>query len=306
MKSVTVAIPAYNEEQNIESIIMQIIAQVQDGFKLNKIMVFSDGSVDKTNKIVKQMSRKNSLIELQPFRIREGKVKRLNQIYKYNKSDILFTFDGDIAIIDNMLLSKTVKFINQDKKTKVVAIHQVPIKTKSFIGKSIYGGYELWDNTRLAIKNQDHIQNLYGAATAYTKDFLRTFKFPAGITDDRGYLYIKAKDVNGFKYFKETEIYYLPVSTLHDFWKLSDRSFNKNQETLKAYFGNRVDDYYYIPYQTKLRAIVTTLTNNPLYGLLGFILNLLVRLFPLRDKLYSNYMWEISKSTKKRVTVHYG
>jgi hypothetical protein len=183
----------------------------------------------------------------------------------------------------------------------VIAIHQIPIRPSTFIGKCIYGGYSFWDEARLSVRNFDNIQNLYGAATAYRYRFTSKFRFPKDITDDRGYLYIKAKEAGGFVYTKLTNIFYLPVSTFHDFRKLSDRSFDKNRDQLKKYFDGDVDTLYKIPTSNKIKAIVKVFFNNPFYCLMGLVLNIYTRLFPLHDSLYNSKMWEISESTKKLI-----
>jgi len=299
--TVTIAIPAFNEEANIACVLNEIISQDVSDFELEKIIVLTDGCTDKTVEQVLPLTKKNKKIKLISFNKRLGKVMRLNQIYKLNKSEVLIIFDGDISIKDKHLIEKVAKTFNKDPKALVIAIHQVPIKPTTFIGKAIYAGYDFWDRSRLSIKNQDHIQNLYGAATAYRKSFVKTFKFPKDITDDRGYLYIKAKEQNGFRYLKSTQIFYLPVSTLQDFWKLGDRSFGKNKEVLKKYFGDEVDKMYEIPLKNKLIAIIQVIFNSPVYGFTGLILNVLTRIFPQHDKLYKSKMWEISLSTKQQI-----
>ena len=300
---VTIAIPAFNEEFGIAQVLNNILAQNKHGFKLNQVVVITDGCTDNTDTEVLKIAKKSKLIKLISFDKRLGKVKRLNEVYKINKSNILITLDGDILIKDKNFINKIVTKFSKDKDALVIAIHQIPVRPNTFIGKVIYAGYEFWDKARLSIKDQDNIQNLYGAATAYKKDFVKTFKFPSDITDDRGYLYIKAKQQSGFRYLKSTQIYYLPVSTLKDFWKLGDRSFNKNRLVLKKYFGKEVDAMYKIPMINKLNAVIEVIFKNPVYGLLALLLNLLTRLFPVHDKLYKLNMWEPSLSTKKLIEI---
>src|SRR5205823_2113154 len=114
----------------------------------------------------------------------------------------------------------------------MAAVHQIPIKPNTFIGNIIFAGYQFWDTTRLSVKNCDHIQNHYGAATALRQSFIKDVQFPSGITDDRGYLYIRAKQAGNFHYIRNAYIYYYPVETFIDFLKLGDRSFKKNQDAL--------------------------------------------------------------------------
>lgn len=300
--TVTVAIPAFNEGANIAALIKQVLKQSGKKFILEKVLIISDGSTDDTARVAQEIAKYNDKVNVLSFELREGKVKRLNQIYRLNKSEILVILDGDIALQNNHLLNKLIEYMSYDKEAKVVAIHQIPVRPDTFVGKAIYAGYEFWDRSRLSVRGQNHIQNLYGAATAYRKVFAKKFRFPADITDDRGYLYMKAKEVNGFRYFKGTNIYYHPVSALSDFFKLSDRSFGKNQKALEKYFGaERVANEYKIPVFYKIRSIAIVFIKSPIYTIFGIVLNILTRIIKSKDKLYDQKMWEVSKSTKKTI-----
>lgn len=296
--TLTIGIPAYNEEGNIERLIKQILNQRDYNFKLEKVYILSDGSSDSTNVIVRRLSKLNKIVILVETEIRHGKIFQLNKLYKLNKSEILLNLDADVSLKDNYVLAQTVDVMHMNSEASVVAIHQIPIKPDDFVGKCIYAGYEFWDQARLSVPDSDHIQNLYGAATAYKGSFTNNFQFPENITDDRGYLYISAKNAGGFIYNKGSYINYLPVSTLHDFRKLADRSFEKNRDELKIYFGDEVDKLYYIPKTLIVTAVLKVFIKSPVYCFIALALNMYSRLFPLHDNLYNSHMWEVSKSTK--------
>ena len=46
--TVTIGIPAYNEEANVRNLLVSLLAQKETNFKLQEIIVVSDGSTDKT------------------------------------------------------------------------------------------------------------------------------------------------------------------------------------------------------------------------------------------------------------------
>jgi len=298
---VSIAIPAYNEEAGISGVLNSILSQDHDNFNLVDINVYLDGCTDNTENIVRKFSTQHSNIKPIVSTHRRGKIFRLNQIYKENSADILIIFDADIVLGSKTCISGMVKALNVDSSALVVAAHQVPIRPNTFIGKCIYGGYKVWDDTRLSIPNYDHIQNLYGAATAYRKSFAKNLQFPVGITDDRGYIYLMAKKNNGFRYLKTAWIEYLPVSTLKDFFKLADRSFNKNEDALAKIFGDKVYKNYAIPNKYKINAILNNLIQDPFYTTFGMILNIIARVIHLKDKYYDQGMWETATSTKKAI-----
>lgn len=299
--TVTIGVPAHNEEKTIISLLTSLIIQRGESFTIQKIIVMLDGCTDATEKKAKAFAKAHPQVTVFSDNQRVGKVKRLNQLYHMNTSDIFIQFDADIILASSYTIENMIKVFLHDEKTVMVAAHEIPIRPQTFIGKIIYAGYEFWDRTRLSIKDYDHIQNHYGAATALRKSFVKGVSYPEDITDDRGYLYLFAKHYGKFHYTIDAAILYHPVSTLHDFFKLADRSFSKNQDALVKYFSPTVYNEYSIPFRNKLKAIAITFIKNPFYTTLALLLNIYSRLVPHYDILYGNGMWEIASSTKKTI-----
>jgi glycosyltransferase involved in cell wall biosynthesis len=298
---VTIGICAHNEQATIGAMLACLLKQKGELFTIEKIIVMDDCSSDKTVAKVRAAMKRNRKIQIVTDSQRIGKVKRLNQLYKLNTSDILITFDADILLASADVVENMVREFVKNKKTVMVAAHQVPIATETFIGRVIYAGYKFWDTTRLSMNGGDHIQNHYGAATAYRRSFISHIQFPEDITDDRGYLYIMAKNEGNFVYTYNAVIYYRAVGTLHDFIKLADRSFEKNERALAKHFGRNVFDLYEIPRSVIVQSIVRTFLQDPIHTVLAVLLNAYSRLASHEDKLYEQGMWETSLSTKKSI-----
>lgn len=301
--TLTIAIPAYNEEGNIAILLTSVLKQKVSGGTVDKICIISDGSTDRTNLIVKEFMRRHKSIQLVAHKKRKGKVARLNEIYRANKSQYLIVLDADILLANDRVISKMVASMQLHHRVTILAAHQIPTRSKTLVGKAIYAAYRIWDETRLAVPKQIHIQNFYGAATIYRGSFVQQLRIPSDITDERGYIYLKAIEQGEFSYNQKAVIYYHPVETLHDLWWLGDRSFSKNQDMLARIFGPRIYNLYQIPLKYKLRSIILNMTKSPLYTTLGLLLNVLIRVFPAHDKLYTAGMWEPSSSTKKALRI---
>ena len=78
--TVTIGIPAYNEEANIGVLLRAIVKQRETDFVLKKIIVVSDKSTDNTANEVKKI--KDSRIKLIENRVRRGKVYNQNKIFE--------------------------------------------------------------------------------------------------------------------------------------------------------------------------------------------------------------------------------
>ena len=79
-KSVSIGIPAYNEEENIKILLSSVLAQKQDNFIIKEIVVVSDGSTDETGNRVLEI--RNKIIKLFKNNQRIGQVLTQNIIVK--------------------------------------------------------------------------------------------------------------------------------------------------------------------------------------------------------------------------------
>jgi glycosyltransferase involved in cell wall biosynthesis len=105
IKTVTIGIPAYNEERNILLLINSILKQKMVGFKIAKLIVSSDGSSDKTVSLIKSMN--NKMIKLYDNRDRKGVARGLNQIIENANTDIL------VLLMLIFFIKKIVQNLNQ-------------------------------------------------------------------------------------------------------------------------------------------------------------------------------------------------
>ena len=97
MKKTTVAIcvPAYNEEKNIEKILSGLLLQKTKFVIINKIVVVSSASTDKTDEIVSQFVKKDKRIILHKQKEREGKAAAINAFLKLVNDPIVVIQSAD-------------------------------------------------------------------------------------------------------------------------------------------------------------------------------------------------------------------
>ncbi|HVZ12495.1 MAG TPA: aminotransferase class I/II-fold pyridoxal phosphate-dependent enzyme [Patescibacteria group bacterium] len=300
--SVSVGIPAYNEEGNLSKLIASIKKQKNSNFRLERIYINIDGSSDKTLSVAKKLAKSDKRIKVMGGIVRRGKPHRLNEIYKINKSDLLATFDADVYLRDEETLGKMVEVFLKDKKAQVAAGNFIPAKAKSVMGRIIYANNLLWNNTREDINGGDHIANLYGGASMLRKKFSKSFIYPSDITCDEEYLYVKAKEKNGFRFLKNVSILFKTPENVREV-VLQGKRFLNERDVLVEYFGEDVEKLHDISMVYKLRGLFKTLFKNPVYVPLAVALNLILKITPYTDSLNSYGMWEIATSTKVIVEI---
>src|SRR3989337_1433871 len=94
--TIIIGIPAFNEEDNLGKLLRGLKMQRVKKGQITKVIVASDGSIDKTVDIVKTF--KYSKVILIEGKKRRGKAYRQNQIIKLCNSDILVLLDADTLL----------------------------------------------------------------------------------------------------------------------------------------------------------------------------------------------------------------
>lgn len=93
--SISVFLPAYNEEENIKQAILSVQEYLKKKFDDYEIIIVDDGSSDKTAEIVKNLSKKNKRIKLVSHNTNLGYGAALRSGFKNVKKDLVFYTDSD-------------------------------------------------------------------------------------------------------------------------------------------------------------------------------------------------------------------
>lgn len=147
--SLSVGIPAYNEQANISVIIKSILRQNQASFKLEKIYVVCDGCIDSTAGIVQELAKKHREIQLIERKKRAGKVGALDKIYDTNRSEYILTVDADLAFIGTNDFEEMIKVIKSDSTINFVGPRHIPVKPNTMMGMFAYYSYLSFEDSTL-------------------------------------------------------------------------------------------------------------------------------------------------------------
>jgi len=109
--SLSVVLPAYNEEQNIKETVLSCIKYLSKNFNEFEILVVNDGSSDKTKDIVTELSNKFREVMLINHNNNQGYGSALNSGFESAVKDYIFLMDSDgqfdIKDLDKMIPNVT-------------------------------------------------------------------------------------------------------------------------------------------------------------------------------------------------------
>ena len=296
--TLTIAIPAYNEESTIKNLLRDVLAQNRHDFVLDRIVIYFDGCTDKTIDSVKSMQKNAPEISIVESSPRRGKIYRLNQIFQDFSSDFLVVLDADVGLVGKTFFDTFIGAAISDPSGKMFAAHQKPLRPRNLVGRLIYASFAMWDDIRFSVPSKDHVQNFYGAATLYEREFAKKLNIPNEATEERVYLYLMAKKEEGFRYVNTATVCYWPPCTWYDFFKHADRTFGTDQPAINKIFGDIAGDIHIIPWRFKLIGIFKSFLRDPLYAPFALILNFLLSRLTLKKPVRNSALWEVAKSTK--------
>lgn len=231
--TVTIGIPALNEESSIGQLLLTLLNQHQLTYQLSQIVVSSDGSSDKTVSIAR--SFKNKLIKVSNNKYRKGKAHRQNQIIKQSTSDILIILDGDIVISSNDFVDQLIQpLIASQADMTSAALVELPARNyfESVIHFSMDTKKRLFENW-----NQGHnLYNCHGPARAFTRSLYKSLSFPSSVGEDMfSFLFCLSANMK-FRYVPTALVWYQLPDTPLDHLKQSSR-YLETINLMKGYFN---------------------------------------------------------------------
>lgn len=293
-KTVTVGIPALNEEKNIANLLDAIFSQTQNGWTLDRIIVINDGSTDNTSKLVSNY--KNQPIKLINHSQRVGKPQSLNEIFTLSTSDIVVTLDADIIINQTDVLEKLVQGFSTPI-VELVSGSAHPIKPSNFVSKVLLAGVEIWNTAREKTPNSQ-MYFCEGQIRAFAKKLYKRLEFPDKSADDiYPFLYLNNK--NKFYYAKKAKAFYKNPLTFKELYSQQKR-YARSKSIHSDNFNKKViKKYFVIGGMDKVKAILKNFFSNPVWILLYLVTMVVVKTLISFSNTEQNAKWEILVSTKK-------
>lgn len=292
--TITIGIPAFNEEGNIGNLLSDIGNQIYRKINLDKVIVVSDGSIDNTVKLAKSSTR----LPLQIINNsdRKGVGRCQNQIAQNSTSDILIILNADIRITDKRFMEKLTTPIIKGS-ADLVSAKLKEVSTINNFEKVLLVSMMI---KRMAFEKYKNGNNLYtcsGVARAFSRRFYTSLRYKTSIGED-AYSYLSCI-VNKYIYIhvRNAIVYYKLPDNIADHQRQSLRFLKSKEENIKLFGNELVEQEYHIPINILLYALLKVIILHPKHTFAYLLICIYLKAKSLFSYGIKN-TWEISYSSK--------
>lgn len=295
--TISIGIPAYNEEANIRFLLEAILRQKLTNFELKEIIVISDGSTDQTIPLVKSFT--DSRVRLVVDGERKGKNARMNELLGIVDGDVFVQFDADCLPEGDNFLEEITKPFSQDAKLGIVSVNTIPMPPRSFFEGVLAKSYtdfrmRLYDQ----INDGNTIYHCFGMIRAFSRAFYKNATWIDGYPEDSfSYLLAKTKGFS-FKYLSHISIRFRVPGNFHDHMQQRQR-FLGGRQKLGQYFGSRFVGYsFQKPFWVFVHNGFGFVFRHPVAAVVYLAVNLYASLLSLLQPRY-DAKWTVIQSSKR-------
>ncbi len=292
--SVTIGIPAYNEAENIGSLITSILNQDFHNFNLVKIIISSDNSSDDTVKISKSFDE--NIIDVFDNKTRKGVAFRQNQIIQSSNTDVLILLNADIKIKQKDFLWRMIMpIVSSD--ADLTSCNLAALEPRTFIGKIMVFSFSLGNRVFVEMRGGHNLYTCHGAVRAFSKRFYKDLEFEESVGEDAySYLDCLAKGLT-YRYVANATAFIRWPENAEDQYHQSLR-FHQSKKILSKKFGEKlVHKEYKIPKQKVLISVIKFYFFHPVHALIYTLFYFYTKLSSLFNK--HDNTWKVSISSKK-------
>lgn len=295
--TVTVAVSAYNEGQNIKAFLESVIGQKEDGFKIEGVWVHDDGSTDNTVELVKSL--KSPRIKLWEHKKRVGKSTRLNQIYTELTTDFLVQTDADVIFAHQYVVRDIIQPLIKNPDRGMCGGNPEPLSGKSFWEKVAKVAFEPYQEFRSEVRGGDNAFSAVGQILSYRKELVKKIFIPEDMVTNDIYTYFCCLSRGfGYKFVKTAKVYYRAPRKLSDLIKQNTRFQVGYHRMFDLFDSQLVAREFSIPKKELYLKLGKQFLKYPIHSLIYYLLNILCRLSSVFINSRLNAKWPIAISTK--------
>lgn len=176
--TVSVGIPAYNEERNIAPLLRAILAQRCEGFELLEVVVLSDGSTDRTVEEVRSVADPRVRLIHEPYRI--GQSARQSQLLRLCTGDVSVLLEADTFPKGDSFLARLVAPVLRGEVDLAQGL-QVPAEPNGWLEHVLFSQYHCY--LKFVPLDIDHLVSGRGGR-AFSKKLRQSFHWPTQVPED--------------------------------------------------------------------------------------------------------------------------
>lgn len=298
--TVTVGIPAYNEESNIGHLLESLVRQKRDSFLLSSVIVVSDGSSDRTVEIARGFSDQGVVVIDNSHR--SGVAVRQNDLFEKSDTDIVVLMNADAIPRGDDFLENLIEPIRSGE-ADISAAKVVPIGTsKTLLGKILEVGLEFSTELFRTIRNGENLYTCRGVARAFSRELYKEFRFGGGVGEDTyAYFYALSNDFR-YRYADAAEVAIQVPQNFLDHKRQNFR-YASSRGNFHELFGPNidVDSEYRISRGRTIRLLLGYIVKHPIMMPLYLFVAVFMRvlwIFHAKDDRYAANKWEMASTSK--------
>jgi glycosyltransferase involved in cell wall biosynthesis len=276
--TVSVCIPAYNEEGGIGRLLTEILGQEHRHHRLGEVLVASDGSTDATVAEARLLS--DARIRVTDDGERRGKSIRINQLLHAATGDVVVLMDADVVLRDPTFFDRVVRDFDP-QRSGIAAPVARPLPATGWVGRSLAVSSAIVREVGAAWRPGEGVYLQFrGCCLVLGRDFARDVQLPPNLVNDDAFLYLQAGEL-GYRpqALTEATIWYLLPSTIRDHRGQSGRHKLGTAELARWFPAGVVRREYAVPRRLLMRAAAQQAVRRPV-GLLGYLVLQVAALHP--------------------------
>ncbi len=222
--TVSIGIPAYNEERSISQLLQALLKQPTQGFALKEIIVNTSGSTDNTQIKVQAVAQTDSRIRMISAGSRCGKAAALNEILQTAKSDLILFLDADV-VVGQMAIQYLIAPLLQNEKIGVSSGNTMPIEQgdqRSFFGFASLFTRELHHELCSFLMRKGQVPKVNGTFYAFRKSIMDSFPRMV-VSDDEYVSWLAQRRGHKIVYAPSALVFTVDPHSLRDFLKWQER-----------------------------------------------------------------------------------
>jgi glycosyltransferase involved in cell wall biosynthesis len=293
IKTVSIGIPVYNEQDNIIVLLDQIIKYKFDKFNLLDVIIYDDKSTDSTLEKVRLFKSKHPevAINLITAKINKGKAAALTVIMKSVLADYLITLDSDVTLTDATDLESLIASVDEDPSVGMASGWYDYRSQRGMIAKVFNFSGEVLLN--LGLNHKFYV--CWGGLMVLRSEYARKIEVPEGLHRIDGFLYLKCIELQ-YRYIFRNDIRVLDnkdfssigFSKYLNIQKRSN-SFPANYE--KLYKGDIYAKEVTLNFSNKLTSFIKAFIKYPSSGTVYLIVKSLGFLYSSINRKKSFGLW---------------